>query len=1296
MATRPKGKKGPGRQQRLRESVEQFRLAQEALGIVTWVWEIGEDRTQWYGDPSRLLGVAPGQFGGTFRHYMEHLHADDVAQARRTFVDCLKGKEKEYRSLERVVWPDGSVHWLETYGRGTYNAKGRAVRMVGVIKDITERKREESARAKAEQQLAKVFGASPDYIVMVRADDGKVIAANPAFETITGYPAAEIVGRTVGELNIWALPGERERFLSDLKKTGSLKNRPVLLRTSAGPVVSGRMSATLFEHDGEKLIVSLMHDVSEVKQLERRARQSETKYGALFASSPEAIVITRLADAKILDVNAAWEIYTGHRREDAIGRRGADLNRWVEPAQRDVAVKRLLAEGSFSNFETRFLHRDGSEMEALVSAARIEVDGEACAIWSWRDVSDMRAAERRAKQSETKYGALFASNPEPIIITRISDGRILEVNEAWERDCRYRREDVIGRTALNQNFWVDPQQRKHVVSCLQSAGRVSNYEVLFRRADGAVVEALLSAARIEVDGEACAIWSWRNMTEVRTAERRARQSESKFAALFATSPVGLVVTRPRDRRVVEVNDAALALIGVARDEAMGSLVADLGTILNRPEVEEARERALAGERGMSLPLRFQRRDGKVVEAEMSGVVVDLDSEPHFVLSVLDMTEQRRVERERHEAERKFAELFENSPEPISLLRLRDEVRLAANSAWERVTGHSREQASSRPATAMSMFREPKERAALIARVANEGRVSNYEIRLVRADGAEFDALISGSRIEVDGEPCILWTWSDVTEQKEAQRALRESEARFRALTELSADWYWEQDENLRFVWQRSESTHPKDGRPPNQIGLTRWEAHPESLSADAWAAHRAQLEAHESFRNLEFPTRGADGVMRWVSVSGHPIFDDKGVFRGYRGVGRDITERKRNESLLMNIARGVSAEVGDAFFKSLAGHLARELGADFAFIGELAGPDHKRMRTLALLAYGRMVPNPDYDIAGSISELPLKRGGTVVQSSGLRELLPENEHVRAHEIQAYVGTPLLGADGTVLGVLAVAHRKPLERGAFWASMIEIFGARAAAEIQRSRAEAQVREMNESLETIVRERTSQLEDANRELESYNFSISHDLRQPLSAIAGFADLLRDQATDLDDAARDSVAEIESNALRMEQMIESLLRLSRAGRGALRKEPIEAKSLVESVVHDLSTANPLDAELVVGELPPTQADPALLRQVWTNLIGNALKYSRQNAAPKVEISGVRRNGVVEYAVRDNGVGFDMKHAERLFGAFQRLPTSRGFEGHGVGLAIVERIVRRHGGSIRAESIPGKGATFRFTLPQ
>jgi light-regulated signal transduction histidine kinase (bacteriophytochrome) len=242
----------------------------------------------------------------------------------------------------------------------------------------------------------------------------------------------------------------------------------------------------------------------------------------------------------------------------------------------------------------------------------------------------------------------------------------------------------------------------------------------------------------------------------------------------------------------------------------------------------------------------------------------------------------------------------------------------------------------------------------------------------------------------------------------------------------------------------------------------------------------------------------------------------------------------------------------------------------------------------------------------------------------------------------------------------------------------------------------VRRINASLEQMVIERTAQLEEANRELESYSYSISHDLRQPLNAIAGFADLLREQAAaSLGPAAEEFVAEIESNTERMEQMIESLLRLSSAGRGALHKAPVDAQDVVDAVLHDLSASGPLGAEVKIGPLPAAPGDPVLLRQVWANLLSNALKYSRNSAVPRIEIGGARKDGAIEYTVRDNGVGFDMRHAERLFGAFQRLPSAAAFEGSGIGLAIVERIVRRHGGTIRAESAPGQGATFRFTLP-
>ncbi len=224
---------------------------------------------------------------------------------------------------------------------------------------------------------------------------------------------------------------------------------------------------------------------------------------------------------------------------------------------------------------------------------------------------------------------------------------------------------------------------------------------------------------------------------------------------------------------------------------------------------------------------------------------------------------------------------------------------------------------------------------------------------------------------------------------------------------------------------------------------------------------------------------------------------------------------------------------------------------------------------------------------------------------------------------------------------------------------------------------------------------ELEEANRELESYNYSLSHDLRQPIAAIAGFADLLLEQVDTMDSLAQTCAREIDANAARMNQIIESLRRLAESGRGALRLAEVDVAHQVADVLAELSLAVPAGGAVKVGNLPKAHGDPVLLRQVWTNLIENALKYSRHSAAPLVEISGERRGEGVEYTVRDNGVGFDMRDAARLFNAFQRLASAADFEGHGIGLAIVQRIVRRHGGRIIAESAPGKGATFRLTLP-
>ncbi len=526
--------------------------------------------------------------------------------------------------------------------------------------------------------------------------------------------------------------------------------------------------------------------------------------------------------------------------------------------------------------------------------------------------------------------------------------------------------------------------------------------------------------------------------------------------------------------------------------------------------------------------------------------------------------------------------------------------------------------------------------------------------------------------------------TDITERKLASLELRESESRFRSLTELSSDWYWEQDEEYRYVGFSGGESSIKWGSDQRALlGMRRWELTGITPLSDSWDQHRALLDARKPFRNFEYQHVLENGSIRYVSASGEPTFDADGRFSGYRGVATDITERKRAEEAL---------RASELQQRQLAGEL-----------------DIERSR---LVAAQRLAKVGSWETDVATKAIIWSEETYRIFETDLATFRPTHDAFLAivhPEDRARVNEAFVQSLMAPAAYKIVQHRLMLPDGRIkfveerWrvrfdeqAHPVKVIGTSQDV-TERMRVEEEIRSLNADLERRVEERTAELEAANHELEAFDYSVAHDLRAPLRHIEGFSTMLvEDYGDKLDARGREYLEKLKGAGKRMELLVGDLLALSLVSRSELNRSDVDVSALAQLVFASLHEAEPTrEVESVIGPSLRVNADLGLLRIVLENLIGNAWKFTGKQPVARIEFGCLLRDNVPTFFVRDNGAGFDRAYADRLFAPFQRLHAQCEFKGTGIGLATVSRIITRHGGKVWAEGIVDHGATFHFTLP-
>jgi len=518
-----------------------------------------------------------------------------------------------------------------------------------------------------------------------------------------------------------------------------------------------------------------------------------------------------------------------------------------------------------------------------------------------------------------------------------------------------------------------------------------------------------------------------------------------------------------------------------------------------------------------------------------------------------------------------------------------------------------------------------------------------------------------------GKPVtMIGTVADITERKRAEETVRKSEARYRTLVENIPQKILMKSRDCRWVSVNENLARDFGIRPEDVVGKVDYDLFPHEL-ADKY--HADDVRIMETGCTDEFDEEYMEGSeARIVHTIKTPVRDESGAVIGVLGVFWDVTERKRMEKDLLQSEerfRVAAQTTNDVVYEWDLKQSVQWFGGIDEMLGYEQGEFSRTLDGWAASLH------PE-DLERTMAEVQAHLDGGIPYAAEYR--------VRRKN-----------GDYRWWSARGAATRAPDGKPTRWIGSITDI-------TEHKQAELAIRKFNEELEELVRMRTLELESANKELETFSYSVSHDLRAPLRHLDGFLSLLTKRSyAMLDDQAKHYVDQTLEASRRMGQLIDDLLQFSRLGRAEIHKMPVDLNEIVEQVRKELEP-EARDRQVVwkLGVLPNLPADEGMLRQVLENLIGNALKFTRQRPVAEIEIgSEPGPNGEVVIFVRDNGAGFDAQYYNKMFQIFQRLHSEREFEGTGIGLAIARRVVERHGGRIWAEGIVDKGAIYHFALP-
>jgi PAS domain S-box-containing protein len=1008
----------------------------------------------------------------------------------------------------------------------------------------------------------------------------------------------------------------------------------------------------------------VMQDITELRQAEQELRASEAKLERAQAIAHVGWWDRDFTRNRVSHSEEAYRIFglnPGELPEWSGEPRELVHAKLIHPEDRAKVLEKIAAAlipgGPRYDIEYRIVRPNGAVrmLHSQGDVTRDETGRPLRQFGVLQDITDLRQTERELRASEARFRTFVDYATDGFFLFD-DHATVLDVNRQACESLGYSREELIGKHPTDFDVGLDQSSIERLRDRML-AGETVTFETRHKRKDGTHFPVEIRAGQFEQSGRRY-LSLVRDITERKQAEDELRASEERFRILVDHASDAFFLY-DENGTVLDVNRRACESLGYGRDELIGMTAFDYGPDLTPELLQRIRERLRSG-KIVSYDGRQRRKDGTLFPVEVRIQALWRQGKMLAVSLDRDITERKRAETELFETKERFRVLSESSLTGIYLI---EGGRFGyVNPAFANMFGYAAEEVVDNLGPPDLVHPDDRPLVMENIRRRSEGEVEEvrYEFRGLRKDGSAFPAEVHGRAIEHNGKPAILGTILDNTQRQLAEQELRESEERFRTLVQFSFDVYWETDVQHRFT-RREFGPDVAFMRPP--IGKTPWELPFVEPDAEAWRKHRETRDAHQPFRDFEVARPAADGGKRYISISGLPVFDKSGAFVGYRGVGRDITARKRAEEAL----RRSEAYLAEAERLTNSGA--------FAY-----GPKESLYWSEGLYRLWGFDPREG---------IPSRQSWWQRVHPDDRDRAREQHQDALHQKRDYaIEYRIVLPGGIVKHVRAIGHPSYSASG----ELIEVVGTTLdVTEQKRAREE--------------RERARQLEADLAHLNRLSVmgeltaSLAHEVLHPIGAARN--------------NARAGMNFLETNPPKLAKVKEAL--------GCVVRDADRAKDIVGRIRDQIKKAPPrmelfdlngaIDEVLVMvrnaterervsvrtrlmAHLPCVWGDRVQLQQVILNLILNAVEAmsSVEEGMRELSISTeLSQASNILIAVRDSGPGIDAEHLDRIFKPFYTTKIS----GIGMGLSICRSIIDAHGGQLWAEGNRPQGAIFQFTLP-